>query len=268
MRTKVSLLFAAATLMASAASVTINGPDYPRPGANYGLPCTTADPNCVLGDPLSFEAFSVTLTQPTATNPNFVAVINTNYPETIPGGSTLIPPHVFGSGIGPFSISDLLLVWKGVEYGLVLSPHINGGPVDGYVAGGLYKSPGNYQTSGDVMGVQSPNPSHPVWLAASANPSASQIGSGTVTAAQTGNGVTSGKYTITIQFSAPAGFLGDGDFLVDFTSWVCANGLVTGPGSFTTGGETGAIPEPGSLLLCIPALLFFGVRLARQRAHA
>jgi hypothetical protein len=261
----VSLLFAAATLITSANTITITGPDFPRPGANYGLPCTPADPGCILGDPLAFEAFSLTLSQPTATNPNFVAVIKTNYPETIPGGTTLIPPHVYGDGSGPYSISDLLIVWKGVEYGVVLSPHISGGPVDGYVAGGLYKSPGIYRTSGDVMGVVSPNPSHPVWLAASANPSANQLGSGTVTAAQTGDGVTAAKYTITVEFSAPADFLSTGDFLVDFTSWICANGLVTGPGTFT-GNETGAIPEPSSLVLCMPALLFFGIRVARRRA--
>jgi hypothetical protein len=53
---------------------------------------------------------------------------------------------------------------------------------------------------------------------------------------------------------APANFLSSGDFEIQTSSADCANGYMTGPGSFV-GGGAGVAPEPGTLLLFASGLL-------------
>ena len=87
----------------------------------------------------------------------------------------------------------------------------------------------------------------------------SLAGNGSLSGAETGNGVTTGLYTLTDDFSAPPGFLSTGEFGIQISSYVCANGYITGTGSFP--GEP--VPEPGTFLLLAPALIMLGRRLIR-----
>ncbi len=247
LRSKLTLLLGLTAVAASAGTVTFTGPSLP-----------------VLGDPLKFDVFKLTLTQPTVSNPNFVMTFETNYGATISGSN--IPPFLWDVDNKLYSIADFLINWNGQNYGLILSQHIAGGVAfDSYTQGQLIKSP-NQQfdlvKSGDVL-PGTPRPQLPVWVAAGGT----QVGSGTVVGAVTGNGVTTGKYTITAEFSAPAGFLGTGSFNLQASNYVCDNGIILGTGTFEGGGG-GDIPEPATLFLFVPALALFGGRAWLQRRRA
>jgi hypothetical protein len=207
-----------------AATISFSGPSLP-----------------VIGDPLSFKIFGAQLTQPTLGNSDWVLTIETNYGVTLPGSPNVIPDYTYNQI--EYGIGDFLIAWNGNDYGIVLSPH------DSYTAGSLYSVSG-FQTSGQVMGIDSPRPSYPVLIAAGGT----SLGSGSLSAAQTGNGTSAALYTITDDFSAPANFLGTGDFTIDMSSYVCANGFLTGTTSF--------VPEPGSFLLILPFL--FALPLIRR----
>ena len=259
--TKLPLLFSV-TALTYATTITFVGPSYPNPTVpNFGLPCTLADVHCILGDPLAFEVFQASITQPTLANPNWVLQIQTNYGNEnstplIPGSPDVVPNYFNTQVGGTFGIGDAIFTSNGKIYGVVLHPH------DGYLAGDLYQAFG-YQTSAQVE-ASGPhngivNPNGIVWIAAGG----SLAGTGTLTGAQTGNGITAARYTLTDQFSAPPDFLATGTtFGFYFTSYACANGVIVGSGGFT-----GGVPEPGTLALCVPALLLLGFRLARQRGQ-
>jgi hypothetical protein len=66
-------------------------------------------------------------------------------------------------------------------------------------------------------------------------------------------------YTIDVSFAAPDGFLDSGEFDVTVSSWICANGLITGSDDFS------GTPEPGTILLAMPALVLTGYGAARGR---
>jgi hypothetical protein len=210
----------------------------------------------IIGSPFDYEVYGAQLTQPTTTNPAWILQIETNYPATIIGND--IPPVAYGSPTTFFSIGDFLIIWNGVDYGIVLAPHVKVAlpPVDGYTAGNLYQASG-FQNSGSIMGTSglsaSPNPSFPIWI----NPGGTQIGTGSVTVATTGDGLSAAKYTITVPFTAPANFLSTGTFQISFSSYSCGNGVLTGGGGFSE------VPEPATLFLIGPALLLLGVRRRR-----
>lgn len=257
LRTNLALLVLTTAVAASAASVTFVGPTPAKPGS------------LIIGDPLEYEVFGATLTQPTAGDPNWNLTIRTNYGDPtknlISGSPAIIPPFLYGDGSGPFTIGDFLILWNGNNYGVALTSH------DGYAAGNLYRAgPAGYLTSGQIMDnpnppfdKHSPNPSHNVLLA----PGGTLLGTGILSGSQTGDGATAAKYTLVIQFSAPANFLGTGDFSIDFSSYACANGILMGTGTFTGGGG-GDIPEPSTLFLSVPVLLagFHFARKHRRRA--
>jgi len=256
------LVVFAATAMLSFATPTYN---FSGPTTPTGVPCMASDPTCVIGSASLYAIYGAQLTQNTATT--WTLSIETNYPATITGN--VIPTAQWGVDLQFYSISDFLINWNGNDYGIVLSQHIKAGnTVDSYVGGDLYQAP---NTSPDLIvsgtnnvvlspGVlpSSPRPNQPVWLA----PGGTQLGTGTVTVANTGSG-TPAAYTITDQFSAPANFLSTGSFTIDASSWVCANGVIVGTG--TVGGTGGQTPEPGTFLLSLPALLllFLGRRALR-----
>ena len=246
-----------ATALLSFASPTFN---FPGPTTPTGVPCNASDPTCVIGGESQFGIYGAQLTQDTATS--WTLNIETNYPAKIMGN--LIPPAQWGVDLQFYSISDFLIHWNGLDYGIVLAQHIKAGSsVDGYVAGNLYQAP-NTQFDLILSGTnntllapgvvpQSPRPNFPVWLA----PGGALLGSGTVTVAQTGSG-TPATYTITDQFNAPTNFLSTGSFTIDASSWVCFNGVIVGSAS------DGQVPEPGTYLLSLPVLLVFLLPLFRR----
>jgi hypothetical protein len=246
LRTRLGLLLAISAIAASAGTVSFTGPSLP-----------------VLGDPLKFNIFGVTITQPTGADPNFVVTIATNYGGVISGSS--IPPFTWDVDNLPYSIADFLINWNGQDYGLILAPHIKGGvSFDGYTQGQLIKAP-NQQfdlVNSSAVLPGTPRPNLPVWVAAGGT----QVGAGTVTGAKTGDGVATAMYTITAEFSAPAGFLSTGSFSIQASNYVCDNGVIIGTGTFT--GSGGDVPEPATLFLFVPALVLFGGRAALQRRRS
>jgi hypothetical protein len=247
-----ALLFGALTCTTPAFGSTtfFVGPQLPD-----GTVCSPAQVGCINGDPSLYEIFGASLTTPTATNPDFVLVIQTNYsaPITTPGSA--VPTAIWGVDGQPYSISDFLINWNGGSYGVIVSPHVEAGvAVDGYVAGDLYQAAG-FQTSGSVI-PNSPRPNEDVWLQGGGTLQSTSPGS--VSVATTGDGITSAMYSITVQFSAPADFLSTGVFTIDDSSFVCANGILTGAG-------TPGVPEPGTIFLIGPALLLLSLFVRRHR---
>ena len=276
--TKLPLLFGVlfgATALTYATTITFTGPDFPNPTtAKFGQLCNPAtDIGCIFGDPTHFEVFSASITQPSGATP-WVLQIKTNYGfpnvNLIPGNPDIIPayvdPQVGGLGGPAFGMGDALFFWNGNTYGVVMTPH------DGYLAGNIYvvngQGPGAVQTSGQILGAKgivAVNPNGAVLLAAGGT--LAGTGAFVPITGSTGDSVNTAHYTITDQFTAPANFLANGTtFGFDFTSYACANSVVVGNGGFT-GGAGGGVPEPGTLLLCAPALLLLGFRLARQRGR-
>jgi hypothetical protein len=274
---KLPLLFAVlfgATAVTYASTISFLGPDFPNPTtAKFGLLCNPAtDIGCIIGDPTHFEVFGASITQPTGSNPKWVLQIQTNYGppnvNLIPGSPDVVPayvdPQVGGPGGPAFFMGDAFFFWNGNTYGVIMHPH------DGYLAGNIYLVTGQglsaVQTAGQILGaagILAQNPNGDVLLAAGG----ALAGTGILTGAATGDSVTSAHYTLTDQFMAPANFLANGTtFGFDFTSYACANSVVVGSGGFTGGGGGGGVPEPGTLFLCLPALLLLGFRLARSKA--
>ena len=189
-------------------------------------------------------------------------LIQTNYPGIIPTPGSVIPPAKWVDG-QLYSISDLLFTWNNQDYGVVLAPHVIAGTTvdtdsmgNPYVAGDLYATSGFQLSKNVIPPTTAPRQNTPVWI----NPGGVLEGMGTVNVTTTGNGTTSAMYTIALQFSAPSNFLSTGTFTLDFSSYICANGLLIGTGSFMPSGA----PEPGTFALAIPAVLFLGFRLRRR----
>ena len=257
---KLLCVLALCTLPTFAASYVFASPSCPAP----------ADPSCIFGDPLQFKVFGAVLSSPTVSDPNWELSIQTNYITTIAGsGAGTVSPGTFDFAGSPFtqgshglfSIGDFLITWDGNQYGVAMSPH------DGLQVGSLYQVP-SFLTAADVMndpltgqliaptGPVLPYAAHrsdiPVWL----GPGGTVLGGGTLSGAKTGDGVNAALFTLTDSFSAPAGFLGDGNFSIDFSSFVCANGFLIDD----------TVPEPATFGLFGAAILFLGVRRARQKS--
>lgn len=254
---RLAVLVCLTAYAAFSATITFNGPVFVR-GPNEGQPCTIGQPFCIIGDPTEFLLTSASLTTPSAGNPNWTLIVQTNY--GVPLSGTTIPSYFSPEINGTFSIGDFLILWNNKAYGVVLSDH------DGYTAANLYLSPNGFRSSQDVLS-QQPNTNvfNPFHAVAIGNGSV-QVGTGAITSiVANGDGSTKGKYQITASFSAPDGFLMGSPFSIDMSSYDCANGIVQGTGEFSGGG--GGTPEPSTALLCLPAL-FAGVLAVRRKRRA
>jgi hypothetical protein len=216
----------------------------------------------IIGDPIDYKLFSVLLDVPNSGA--YTLTVQTNYGFNegvvmpVPGNPSLIPPFAYGSQ--SFGMSDFLMTWNNRNYGLVLSPH------DGYSIG-LYQLcfSCNFETSGEVMGIGvSPRPNYNVYIAPGSTgvtPNSTLIGNvSSLVVGKTGNGTTSAMYTIVETFNAPAGFLQNSPFGIEFSSYVCANSYVSGDS------DGSAVPEAGTMLLTGSVLLWIGSRRMRRRA--
>lgn len=213
----------------------------------------------IIGDPLEFKLFSATLTVPGGGDTGYSISLDTNYGDplqvTVPGSPDVLPKFPLGGEL--FGMSDFLIDWNGSKYGVVFSPH------DGYVVG-LYQLcfACDFETSGQVMGIGlSPRPNYAVYI--SPGGTSTLIGSSnSLTAATTGDGVSDGRYTIVQSFSAPAGFLLNGSYSIQMSSYVCANGYLNGTGDGSS--APGQVPEPATILLVGPVLAWLGIRRFRR----
>jgi len=257
------------SLAAFGGTISFTGPDDVN-----GHPCTPGvTPDCIAGDPLTYEVFKASITSPATAGGLWTLTLDTNYGVTLPGSSTVIPtyPFEFNTSNPSFGYSDFLISWGGNSYGIVLTAH------DGYKVGSMYEVKGTnqFQTSAQAMAsyinsttppLQVPRPGLFVELAAGG---ALQGTGGTVSAAANpgSNGVTDGLYTITDTFSAAPNFLMDGGlFTVFASSYVCANGYLTGTTTaFPGGGPPVTTPEPSSWLMILPGLVLLGVGQVRRR---
>jgi hypothetical protein len=234
---KLAALFVTSVVCASADVFTFQGSFDPTNGS-------------VVGPFADFALQDVSLKTPSTSGGDWTITIHTNYGAGLPG-----PPGDVIPDFGSYAASDFLIFWNGGFYGIVLHSH------DGYVAGNLYQAAG-FQTAGQVRGDPSPEPpeSLDVWI----DGGGSLIGTGTVSAAPYGDGITQALYTITDTFQAPAGFLLGGDFVIQMSSADCANGYVTGQGLLLAGPPTDT-PEPEAVWLFATVVLIACWRLRKAQ---
>jgi len=245
-------------LLATASTVTLQGPVSP----STGQVCTPGvTPDCVIGNPLDFNIFSVSLTSPATAADKWHLEILTNYGTTLPGGSAVVPTYAYENK--QFGMADFMIQWGSEFYGVVLTAH------DGYAAGNLYKASG-FQTSGQVMGAQGviniPRPNLPALLKAGGT----LAGAGTIAASAIpgSNGVTQALYKVSVDFAAPINFLGSGTVTIYAASYVCDNGFITGTSSpFPTGHDIPPVPEPPTWTLAIPAVAAWAMRAYKNQVN-
>lgn len=230
------MLFLFGSIAGYSATVFFTGPTNV-----LGDVCTPGDPGCVIGGS-EYNIYDVQITQPSALDPLWTVIIETNYVVTIPPGS-VIPPAPWGTSPDLYSFPDLIISWNGHDYGLVLAQHIQAGvAIDSYVAGNLYRAPiisPDLLTAGDILPPnQSPRPDFPVFLA----PGGLLQGTGSVTVSVGGTLNPAAQYTIMDRFSALPGFLASGPFSIIASSFPCGNGIIVGGGTFDT-------PEPSTVIM-------------------
>jgi hypothetical protein len=260
---------------------------------------TTQDPNqasgpgTINGGALDYEVFGASLTQPTSPGGLWTLTIELNYYSGAGGGgvsgNNFLPFVGPGGGlVDDYTVGDFLIEQTVnntvTDYGIVLSNHINSSAyaTSNYTVGDLYEIPGTFvspsdygfETSQDILngppigivalgsspGESPGGGSFPTWLAPGGTLEGSTAG---FTIAQTGNGITSAMYTVTDTFSAPANFLADGNFTIDMTSAICANGVLTGTGPFP---PPSTVPEPGTTTMVISGLVLLGFAASRRTA--
>src|SRR5437764_307717 len=110
-------------VFAMAATITFQGPTLPN-----GTACTPLNPpECVIGNPLSFDIFSASLTSPAAPGGTWHLEIQTNYGTSLPGNSIAVPTYSYEGK--QFGMADFMIQSGTDFYAVVISAH------DGYAAG-------------------------------------------------------------------------------------------------------------------------------------
>jgi hypothetical protein len=219
------VLVLASTGLASATSVSYIDP--------FGSNATSCDnSSCdVIGDKLFFDldrlSLNVDVSHQLATLSISLNFGNDNF-STFDYSGILLDP------------ADVLFTVDGtVRFGVPLTSHAgspNGGPTSApLTAGNFYQvtGPAGTMTAFDVL--QATNaiyrPGYSVWLRDDGQGSVIDVGGGTVTVNRTGDGVTSGRLTISIAFTPTAEFLNDfqqGNLGLQFASATCGNDILIG----------------------------------------
>ncbi len=243
---RLSLILAAAPLLAPAVTVS-----YIDPFGAAASSCASAICD-VIGDKLWFDLdrFSVTIDPSTMTGSILTSL---NFGQ----GNTLAPFTDFGVGL---QAADVLFRVNGfVQYGVALTSH------SGLQAGSLYvvNSNAGVLTARDVLRSTSYayRQNFTVWLNDDHRGSVTQIAPGTVTTTTAGNGVTSGRLQVAVNFAITPEFVSSlysRAMRVDFASATCGNDIV----SFAV--DPGPTPEPSTFLLMASGLLVL-VRGCRWR---
>jgi len=251
------LLFTATAYLSFASSLTFLGP--------FGA----GKDDSVIGPQVVFDIKDAILTTPSSPGGLWTLQIDTNYGTcglnpapnpcvSLPGSNpnNVIPDFQLpGVPQITYAMSDFLIQDGSKYYGIVLHTHDN--PNDTDTANHIYTQGDLYQSNGFQDAIHFTD--NPVYL----NAGGTLLGTGTVTAVMNGKptdpgwGTTFPEYTITVSFSAPAGFLMDGPFTIFDSSADCGNAFFTGDGSF--------VPEPSTLAFVAPALLLLGF-VARRRS--
>jgi len=250
-------------VLASASTLTLTGPMFPATASTPATACTPGETQpvtlqaCVVGNPLTYDIFSVSLTSPSTSGGTWHLDILTNYGATLPGGSAVVPTFSYEGK--QFGMADFMIQQGSNFYAVIMTAH------DGYTAGSLYQASG-FQTAFQALNpagvIEIPRPDLPALLKAGG----SKIGDGTISAAATGgNGVTQALYKISVDFAAPIGFLSSpGKVTIYAASFVCDNGFITGSTDPFPPGHDTTVPEPPTWTLVIPAAVAIAMRKFRK----
>ena len=160
----------------------------------------------------------------------------------------------------------LFSVGGSVHYGVALTSHAgspNGGPTaDPVTAGHLYEVAGSSGTMTAFDVLQATNavyrPGYSVWLRNDGHGSVVDVGGGTVNVTRTGDGVTSGRITVTVAFTPTSEFMSDfelGKLGIQFASATCGNDILPIRPVPTE------VPEPQTVL---PVMAGLGAMLLRR----
>jgi len=239
-------------------------------------------PTCIYGSiPNEFQAFSANISGNTGST-TWTLKIETNAPLNYSNGTLgAISPLAFGDaliqygtdpvgqplywgisiGSSQTSISGSTLTNAGDLYEVAL----NGSPSIPSTQTAKYSYDSMYLVSGSGgLGFAGGRSAEPVWI----DPSKmTDVGSSsglsitpTVCSAQPADasdplcGIDFKLYTITDTFTAPSNFLSSGVFGFEFSSYVCANGLIIG-----------GTPEPRAVSLIVLGVLLLAFRFTRSR---
>jgi len=240
---RVSLLIAAVPALALATTVFYSDP--------FGAAATScASASCdVIGKQALFDIESLSITADRASQTALLTVrMNFGHRRTL---------SPFNDRSVRVEAADIFFMLNGViQYGIALTDHGDGS----VVAGNLYEvaNPTGVMSAFDVLHLGAGyvyRPEFPVWLRDDGNGSIVHQGSGKVTTAVTGDGVTSGRLTVSISFTPTSQFTDlilRGALTAEFASATSAKDVLIAP--LLPPSPAGS-PEPATIGLTAIGLL-------------